>query len=446
MRFLCLSALAAGLVMIQSPTLARADQAPSVGTARPVPDAVMHAGELRVEKFGSGDPALVLIPGLASGSWVWDSAIRHFSSKHAIYAVTLPGFDGTTPISAPLLDKADASLLTLIQSEHLVRPVLVGHSIGGFLAIRFAEEHAAQLGGIVSIDGLPVFPPMAQMSADARAAAADKFAAKIRKQTAEQFAAQQRTTIAAMVTDQSAASAVAALTSKSDPAATGEYVDEMLRADLRPALAKDTTATLVLAPIPQKAGPDYPRFMQTMTPAQLGATVVQFYTGLLTGAPHVTVVPIANSLHFATIDQPAKVNDAIDEFLVKNVSGTFNDEPRHDQPLHLDSVRWQLAVLSGKTVTPPSEALRPALVFGAAEKRVTGSGGCNQISGSYKVTGDKLHFGPMTSTLMACAHGMDTETAFLSALINVNSYQIVGYSLYLYDKSNRLAAVLRAEK
>jgi heat shock protein HslJ len=51
--------------------------------------------------------------------------------------------------------------------------------------------------------------------------------------------------------------------------------------------------------------------------------------------------------------------------------------------------------------------------FNSMTRRVGGSGGCNQLSGTYEVKGDWLSLGPATTTLMACAEGMDTEKAFL---------------------------------
>src|ERR1700737_3551754 len=111
-----------------------ADQRPAIGQNRPTASLTMHIGVLQVEKFGSGQPRLILIPGLVSGTWVWDAAIRQSSPTYTIYAVTLPGFDGTKPVAAPLLDKVDASLIQLIESEHLARPVIIGHSLGGLIA------------------------------------------------------------------------------------------------------------------------------------------------------------------------------------------------------------------------------------------------------------------------------------------------------------------------
>ena len=53
-----------------------------------------EVGALAVERHGKRGRPLVLIPGLASGSWVWQDAIRTFRDDHVLYVVTLPGFDG----------------------------------------------------------------------------------------------------------------------------------------------------------------------------------------------------------------------------------------------------------------------------------------------------------------------------------------------------------------
>ena len=46
---------------------------------------------------------------------------------------------------------------------------------------------------------------------------------------------------------------------------------------------------------------------------------------------------------------------------------------------------------------------------------VSGSGGCNTLTGSYELDSDKLTFSQMASTRMACPEGMDTEKAYLKA-------------------------------
>jgi copper homeostasis protein (lipoprotein) len=105
-----------------------------------------------------------------------------------------------------------------------------------------------------------------------------------------------------------------------------------------------------------------------------------------------------------------------------------------DAPLPLESTSWRLSSLAGQPLSSADATHAPTLMFDAAEKRVSGSGGCNRITGSYNVNGDKLDFGPIASTKMACPQPiMDTESAFLRQLSAVNSYKIDGGSLTLYS-------------
>lgn len=148
----CLLLAGAGVASTGSP-------APATD-ALPVASATFTVGTLRVQQYGNRGRALILIPGLSSGPWAWQGTIRHFRKDHVIYAVTLAGFDGTP---APrqktgLLDLADASLLKLIRTRHIDKPVLVGHSLGGTLAIRFAEEHVGLIAGAVRWTGCPCSP------------------------------------------------------------------------------------------------------------------------------------------------------------------------------------------------------------------------------------------------------------------------------------------------
>ncbi|MFS2021060.1 alpha/beta fold hydrolase, partial [Massilia sp. CT11-108] len=79
-----------------------ADAAPETNryAATIAPAERFEVGGVLVErhgKAGNGGRALILIPGLASGSWVWQDTIGAFAPDHAVYVLTLPGFDGRPP-------------------------------------------------------------------------------------------------------------------------------------------------------------------------------------------------------------------------------------------------------------------------------------------------------------------------------------------------------------
>lgn len=99
----------------------------------------------------------------------------------------------------------------------------------------------------------------------------------------------------------------------------------------------------------------------------------------------------------------------------------------------LENTYWKLTHLEGAPVPPDFQQREPHLIFNSATGRMVGSGGCNQLSGNYRVSGDRLELSQVVSTMMACEKGMDTERAFLQALERVGGWSIRGRQLELLD-------------
>jgi pimeloyl-ACP methyl ester carboxylesterase len=309
------SALLALVLSFSSGSLAaRAAATPDNAGPNPV---VSTVGTLRVERYGAGSPAIVFVPGLACGSWVWSGAVTRFAAKHAVYVVTLAGFDGLPAPAAPTLDEADASLLSLVTKEKLERPIIVGHSLGGFLSLRFGTEHSNLVRGIVSVDGTPVFPTLAQATPDERAKAGKEFAALIQGQTPEQFQAGQAKFMTTMVTADADAAKVAAYTAKSDRNTVAAYAEELYAADLRPQLPKLTAPTLELAPVPTTPAPYEGPNAATASMADRETGYHAFYASLFPGAPNLTIEMVPNSKHFIMVDQPKAFYDDLAAFVAK---------------------------------------------------------------------------------------------------------------------------------
>ncbi len=99
--------------------------------------------------------------------------------------------------------------------------------------------------------------------------------------------------------------------------------------------------------------------------------------------------------------------------------------------LSLSETYWKLVELMGKPVGALSRDAY--LILKAEDGKVTGSGGCNRIAGSYEASPEKnrIRFSKMISTMMACVDGMDTEHAFTEMLGRVDSYALAGGKLQL---------------
>ncbi len=131
-----------------------------------------------------------------------------------------------------------------------------------------------------------------------------------------------------------------------------------------------------------------------------------------------------------------------DQLTLSNAAGQ-NILAYHAQSQDLSGTSWQvISYNNGKqAVVSVLNDTFVTLEFGA-DGALSGKGGCNTYSGTYKVTGDQIVVGPLISTKMACnspAGVMDQETQYLSALQGAASYQIDGTGLDLRNKDGTLA-------
>ncbi len=92
-------------------------------------------------------------------------------------------------------------------------------------------------------------------------------------------------------------------------------------------------------------------------------------------------------------------------------------------------------------ITTPEGASEIHIVLHSENQRVAGFSGCNNMMGSYVLEGDKLRFGQMGSTMMACVGtGMELETKFLSVFPQVAHWEIRGETLQLRDADGKSLA------
>lgn len=275
-------------------------------------------GTLNTQCTGHGGPAVILIPGLGSGAWVWHDTVTALEDEYHVCAVTLAGFNGTSAPDAESgwMDLAAESLAQLIRERELGKPVLIGHSLGGTLALQFATQHSDMIAGVVAVDGLPVFPGTEKLTAEQRKARADLIRKQMAQVSQEQFAAQQLAYMQRMgVIDQKLAARIGKLQAKSDPAAVAQYMAEDIALDLRPDLGKITVPVLAISPYYEA---DFKRAAAAgMMPMMSEEQKTAYYRSLLDGIEQLSVMSISPARHFVMLDQPEAFLAAIETYLGK---------------------------------------------------------------------------------------------------------------------------------
>lgn len=112
--------------------------------------------------------------------------------------------------------------------------------------------------------------------------------------------------------------------------------------------------------------------------------------------------------------------------------------------LPLRGTRWTLVRLGDTPVQASEPERAPHLIFAVDELRVSGSGGCNRVTGSFELEGDELHLDRLASTMMACPSGMEQEQRFLGSMQKVERYGIRGRQLELRDAAGAVIARFEA--
>jgi heat shock protein HslJ len=122
-------------------------------------------------------------------------------------------------------------------------------------------------------------------------------------------------------------------------------------------------------------------------------------------------------------------------------TGTQSTTDDSAGPEALGGQKWSLIELQGQPVPVTEPNREPHLVF--ADQRVSGSTGCNRITGTVEFTERaKIKFQPLATTKMACPD-MDLEGRFLSVLELADNYQ-VSNDLLLLNQGETLIARFKA--
>jgi pimeloyl-ACP methyl ester carboxylesterase len=301
--------IARALITVAFAVAIAAPATASIPPPAPAPTATFDVGSLHVQQYGSGAKSLIFVPGLTCGPWEWSGEIAHFAPDYTIYALTLPGFDGQPSIAGPLFQTTSTDFWTLLDQKHIVKPVVIGHSLGGTMGFLLATQHPDRLAAVIALDGLPIYPTNIFSTPDKVKTFATMAESAMANETPAQFQAYELANVLpSLITAQSDVEAVAPLVGKSDPTASGKWFYEDLTMDLRPQLAQANVPILLVAPYDVTLEGKY---LPTIKDKQ------DFYAGIIKNAPNASIVTIDHSRHFAMYDQPQALTDAIAQFLAK---------------------------------------------------------------------------------------------------------------------------------
>ncbi|HKY51675.1 MAG TPA: alpha/beta hydrolase [Candidatus Limnocylindria bacterium] len=108
---------------------------------------------------GSGDPPLVFVHGWCCDHTFFQPQFEHFKSSHRVVTLDLRGCGRSDrPEDGYDIPSQADDVAALCRKLGLSRAVIVGHSLGGMIAIELAAREPSLVGAVVSVDPGPIDP------------------------------------------------------------------------------------------------------------------------------------------------------------------------------------------------------------------------------------------------------------------------------------------------
>jgi pimeloyl-ACP methyl ester carboxylesterase len=243
-----------------------------------------------VDVRGHG-PAVILIPGLGCPGSVWDDTVHHLRG-YQTHTLTLAGFAGTPRIDRPLARTTVEELAAYIRHHHLASPVIIGHSLGGFIAYWLAVREPELVGPTIIVDA-SAGPAPGNSDDGAAASARDKW----RDASEQQFRQQVKEMFGQMSVKPARMDPVIAQVARSDRRAIGDAVYELSVTTVRDDLDR-IRAPVLLVLADGSLQHDYRRQAEPIRDHK--------------------VVVVPDTGHFVMLDAPEAFFAAIDDFLARH--------------------------------------------------------------------------------------------------------------------------------
>lgn len=250
---------------------------------------------ISVTVHGSG-PDVVLIHGLSASRSVWNPTVAALPG-YRYHLVQMLGFAGTPPggnaakgpVAAPVADE----IARYIAARGLKAPAIVGHSMGGSVAMMLAARRPAAAGKVMVVDMVPA----PRRIAGVPAAAAGPLAKLLRGEIAgvDRLRRDLKTVVGRF-------GRADWLDTRSDASVVGRALQELIATDLRPELPRIRAPLTVLYACPEP--------LRVSRPA-----IDRFFAGAYASRPATRLVAFPRSGHMIMHDQPAAFRAALKAFL-----------------------------------------------------------------------------------------------------------------------------------
>lgn len=107
------------------------------------------------KKTGTARQSIIFIPGFASSGEVWNETAAQFEKNFSCHVLTMKGFAGVKPAGEASFKDWEKGIADYIKDQKMEKPIIIGHSMGGGLAMALAADYPELISKIVIVDALP---------------------------------------------------------------------------------------------------------------------------------------------------------------------------------------------------------------------------------------------------------------------------------------------------
>lgn len=265
---------------------------------------------MQVEVIGQGRQVL-MIPGLNSGIESWrDTCLALQDAAVQCHLVQLPGFAGQpaqAEVQADFLAASEQRLADYIEQRMAPEPVLAGHSLGGFLALKLAAARPRSASAVIVVDSLPFFPLAGNPAAtvEGMRPMADAMRQQMLSLDEATYRQQSVMALSGMSKGEERNALLRQWSADSDRQTTAAAMHALMTTDLRPQLPQVAAPVLVLG-----AWEAYGQYGATQ------ASTEAIFQAQYAGLPDKRIAMASSGYHFLMWDAAPWLEGEIGRFLI----------------------------------------------------------------------------------------------------------------------------------
>jgi pimeloyl-ACP methyl ester carboxylesterase len=262
--------------------------------------AFTQTSAVRITKSGKGAPILFL-PGFITPGSMWTETVKNLKGNYETHLVSYAGFNGIDPIPMPWYDAIKTELIAYVKTNKLTHLKLIGHSMGGNLAVDLAAALGSTVDRVIIVDALACMREVMMPGVPAEAFQYESpYNKQLLEATPEAFEQTAIMMAQGMATVPDKQELIKSWILEADRKTYVYGYTDLLKLDVRPALAAINIPVLILgAPFPSKE------------------VVVPNYEKQYATLPNKTLEIAPAGRHYIMFDQPEWLYNQINSFLKK---------------------------------------------------------------------------------------------------------------------------------